>query len=62
MSTWHHDEPLADALLLFWNAFSAEGKLDGPARIAISVGSHEWFEEMRGSADDFLRGSEQPEE
>ena len=62
MSTWHSDEPLEDALLLFWNAFSADGKLDGPARIAISVGSHEWFEEMRGSADDFLRGGEQPEE
>lgn len=60
MSTWHQDEPLEDALLLFWSAFPAEGKLDGPARIGISVGSHEWVEEMRQSADDFLRGGEQP--
>lgn len=62
MSTWHHDEPLEEALLLFWNAFPVEGKLDGPARIGISVGSHEWVEEMRRSADDFLRGREKPKQ
>jgi hypothetical protein len=59
MSTWHDDEPLDDALHLFWGAFPAEGKLGGPARIGISVGSHEWIEEMRRSADDFLRDGEQ---
>ena len=62
MSTWHHDEPLEDALLLFWNAFPAQGKRDGPARIGISVGSQEWLEEMRRSAGDFRRGGEKPEQ
>lgn len=59
MSTWHDDEPLGDALHLFWDAFPAEGKLGGPARIGMSVGSHEWIEEMRQSADDFLGGGEE---
>lgn len=61
MSTWHDDEPLDDALHLFWDAFPAEGKLGGPARIGISVGSHEWAEEMRLSAEHLLRGGEEPE-
>ncbi len=61
MSTWNDDEPLDDALHLFWDAFPAEGKVGGPARIGISVGSHEWIEEMRRSANDLLRG-EQPSE
>ena len=62
MSTWHDDEPLDDALHLFWDAFPAEGTLGGPARIGISVGSHEWVEEMRQSAADLLRGDEEPEQ
>lgn len=41
MSTWHDDEGLEESLQLFWDAFPAEGKLGGPARIGISVGSHE---------------------
>ena len=60
MSTWHDDEPLEEALLLFWDAFPAEGKRGGPGRIGISVRSHEWIDDMRRSADDFLRGGEQP--
>lgn len=62
MSAWHDDEPLDEALHLFWDAFPAEGKVGGPARIGISVGSHEWIEEMRRSADDLLRGGEEPEQ
>ena len=61
MSTWHDDEPLDEALHLFWDAFPADGKLGGPARIGISVGSHEWIEAMRRSAADLLRGGEEPE-
>jgi hypothetical protein len=60
MSTWHRDEPLEEALLLFWDAFPAEGKRGGPARIGVRVRSHEWIDDMRRSADDFLRGGEQP--
>ena len=62
MSTWHDDEPLDDALHLFWDAFPAEGKQGGAARISISVGSNEWVEEMRQSADDLLRGGEEREQ
>ena len=61
MSTWHDDEPLDDALHLFWDAFPAEGKQGGAARIGISVGSSEWIEEIRQSAYD-LRGGEEPEQ
>ena len=60
MSTWHDDEPLDDALHLFWDAFPAERKQGGAARIGISVGSSEWIEEMRRSADSYLQGGEQP--
>ena len=61
MSTWHDDEPLDEALLLFWHAFPAEGKLGGPARIGISVGSQDWTEKMQQSARDFLRVGEEPD-
>lgn len=62
MSTWHDDEPLDDALHLFWDAFPAEGEQGGAARISISVGSSEWADEMRQSADDLLRRGEEPEQ
>ena len=61
MSSWHDDETLVEALLLFWYAFPAEGKAGGPARIAISVGSPDWLGQIRRSADHHLRDANEAE-
>ena len=45
MTTWHEDESLDEALLLFWDAFPADGRRGGAARVAVSVGSEAWLGE-----------------
>jgi len=61
MTAWHDDEPLEDALLLFWSAFPDEDKPGGPARIAVSVGSDEWLDAMRRSGDQVLQDGDEHE-
>ena len=47
MSTWHTDEPLHEAMTLFFCAFPDEGKAGGAARIALSVGPQDWTAALR---------------
>jgi hypothetical protein len=61
MSTWHDDESLEEALVLFWDAFPSEDKLGGPARIAVSVASHDWLEQLRADADHYLHDPDDDE-
>ena len=47
MSTWHADEPLNEAMTVFFSAFPDEGKPAGPARILLNVGERDWTGPMR---------------
>jgi hypothetical protein len=58
LSTWHADETLAEALVLFWSAFPAEGRAGGRARIALTVGPPQWADLVRRSAADHLAVSD----
>ena len=50
MTAWHEREPFEDALEVLWHAFPDEGKRNGPARVAVVVGSDEWVRAVRKSA------------
>jgi len=51
MTTWHDNESLGDALLLFWTASAADGKPSGPLRLAVAVGDHDWYEQLVALAE-----------
>lgn len=57
LTTWHDQQDLGEATLLFWTAFSDEGKQGGPARIAIAIGSEDWFNSLRALAEDHIAAS-----
>jgi hypothetical protein len=54
MTTWHNDEPLDEALFLFWWAFPSEGKRGGPFRVAVTVGEPRWAEAVDRLAEHHL--------
>jgi hypothetical protein len=42
MTSWHDNEALDEAAVLFWWAFPDEGKPSGPTRVALAVGRRDW--------------------
>jgi hypothetical protein len=47
MTTWHEAEPLHKAMTLFFSAFPDEGRVAGPARIALTFGLPDWSDALR---------------
>jgi hypothetical protein len=42
MTSWHDNEALDEAAVLFWWAFPDRGKPGGPHRVALAVGRPDW--------------------
>lgn len=46
MTQWHSDQPLHEAMTLYFCAFPDQGKKAGPARIALTFGEPDWSDAM----------------
>jgi hypothetical protein len=54
MTTWHANDPLDEALFLFWWAFPDEGKPGGPYRVVVVADNEEWYAAVQRIAEHHL--------